>query len=102
MGASAVAEGLRPVQETDEWVAGMVAIARQQATETVVLDVGVHEGCGGTLEYTSRFAPVSGTDSSVPQEEMHCVCLTCGKKDWNVMWSKLRDPVLAYRQRNLP
>lgn len=73
----------------------------RQQYEDVTLIVGTHNGCGGEIEYVSKFHPVGvirlGGRNDM-EEKASCHCKMCGVS-FNPYFSLYRDQVTAHRNR---
>lgn len=61
--------------------------------------------CGGNVKYTSEYVSDVPLDEvklggkNPLREQLSCVCLGCGKKDWNLYAPPFRTRLFDYRNR---
>lgn len=79
------------------------AEAREQCqSEKITLVVGMHDGCGGEIEYLSEFRFVGEVrlgGRNQTEENTSCHCKQCGVS-FNPYFPHYRDQVTAYRNRD--
>ncbi len=71
--------------------------------EKLVLKVGTHQGCGGSIVYVSQFLEVCDRGKNIcgpnqPREKAKCACKKC-KLHFNPYFPVYRIQVTAWRER---
>jgi hypothetical protein len=110
--ATARIPGAKPALDGGERFKGRLVLVQteqeaqmRRQTERVSLVFDHFCSCSGNVEYVSDYVldvPVEEAKlggQNPRREALSCVCLSCGKKDWNLYAAPFRDQLFDHRNR---